>query len=173
MREDTVQLQRAVDDVLASLNLRPLASYCSTTTSPPMSRNSSQPPDEKRQVPVRGISLPTVRFQDQQSSRATSLKMEDEPAHRGGATAMAREHSQNMEEQDGQLLFSNPMGSLYEVTRLRGLRGSIGSRFGHSHPSEDMDADFISRGLISSAEAQELFALYLVPSHTLVGGRLY
>jgi hypothetical protein len=150
MREDTVQLQRAVEDVLATLNMRPLASYC--PTSPPVSRPSSEPPNSKAQ-PLQhregATPHPNVRFQDSQP-----LKLENDRAHRAGLS-MAREQSQ-LEEQDGQSLFSNPMGSLYEVTRLRGARG--GAR-GGAYP-EEIDADFISRGLVSPTEAQELFAVY-------------
>jgi hypothetical protein len=152
MREDTMQLQRAVEDILASLSMRSLASYC--PTSPSISRPSSEPPNSKGQ-PLHhregATSHPNVRFQD-----APPLKLEGDRAHQVGFS-MAREQSQH-EEHDGQSLFSNPMGSLYEVTRLRGARGGAGSR-GGVYP-EEIDADFISRGLISPAEAQELFVVY-------------
>jgi len=162
MREDTVQLQRAVEDVLASLNMRQLTSYCSNT--PPTSRPSSEPPNSKAQalpplqIHQRGAHS-TVRFQDPPS--CSSLKLEDDQqSHRGGL-AMAREHSQAPDESDGQSLFSNPMGSLYEVTRLRGLRGCGGTRFGAQ--ADEMEVDFISRGLLSESDAQELFTVYRPP----------
>lgn len=79
--------------------------------------------------------------------------MEDDDHVR--SAPMARDHSTH-EEHEGQL-FSNPMGSLYEVTKLRGLRGNDGERSGA--PQEEIDMDFISRGLISLSEAQELFAV--------------
>ncbi|KAF8252562.1 hypothetical protein K440DRAFT_535768 [Wilcoxina mikolae CBS 423.85] len=133
MRDDTIQLQRALGHVLAVLNMRPLASYCP------------------------GMSQPTSQFQESQPNPVT-LKLEDEQSSHRAGISMARENSQAPEEHDGQALFSNPIGSLYEVTRLRGLRGGAGNRLGAR--TEEMDVDFVSRGLVSPTEAQELFTIF-------------
>lgn len=101
-----------------------------------------------------------VRFVDQPQNTAT-MKLEESQPHRASMT-MSREQSQMPDDQDGQSLFSNPMGSLYEVTRLRGLRGSNGGRFGPG--VEEMESDFVSRGLITPTEAQDLFAVYVFPA---------
>jgi hypothetical protein len=157
MRDDTVQLQRAVGHVLAVLNMRPLASYC--PSSPPVSRTSSEPPNSKGQIPLqphRGVSQATPQFQESQPN-SVSLKLEDDQSSHRAGMPMVRENSQAPEEHDGQALFSNPMGSLYEVTRLRGLRGSTGNRSGAR--SEEMDVDFVARGLLSLTEAQDLFTV--------------
>lgn len=72
------------------------------------------------------------------------------------SNATEREGSQEPHDHVGNTLVSNPMGSLYEVTKFRGLRTS---RLGYRHPAE-MDSDFISRGVISHTEGEELFEMY-------------
>lgn len=72
------------------------------------------------------------------------------------SNATEREGSQEPHDHVGSTLVSNPMGSLYEVTKFRGLRTS---RLGFRHPSE-LDSDFISRGVISHTEGEELFEMY-------------
>ena len=88
-----------------------------------------------------------------------------------GAMAMTRENSQEQggENEIGDTLVSAPMGSLYEVTKLRNLRSNpqrpVGS--GTSLYAED----FISRGKISEVEAQELFEVFSKSlNHFLWGG---
>lgn len=155
MREDTVQLQRAMDDVLHVLNLRSLQSYYSI--SPPNSRTSSEAPRD----PVRRTShKESISSQSLPYDHPLHPKMED-VRPRGNGTFMARdrEPSQEPPEQDNQSLFSNPMGSVYEVTNLRSLRSGSSKRRYQS----DLDTDFISRGLITLQEGQELFDTYAVP----------
>jgi len=52
---------------------------------------------------------------------------------------------------------SEPMGSLYEVTRLRNIRSNQ-ARTTRKPGVEDPLEDFISRGVIAQAEAEELYA---------------
>ncbi|CAK7215112.1 hypothetical protein SBRCBS47491_002371 [Sporothrix bragantina] len=54
-----------------------------------------------------------------------------------------------------------PMGSLYEVTRLRNLRSSRAKtvRPPRDGPDEPLD-DFISKGVVSQAEAEQLYATF-------------
>lgn len=70
-------------------------------------------------------------------------------------TAMTRENSREPEERE---LVSAPMGSLYEVTRLRNLR----SHFGNNPISNQnmLEDDFISRGAISVDNAETLFSYF-------------
>jgi hypothetical protein len=70
------------------------------------------------------------------------------------SNAMEREGSQEPHDHVGSTLVSNPMGSLYEVTRFRGLRTS---RPGYRN---EMEADFISRNVISHNEGEELFEIF-------------
>ncbi|KAL7274529.1 hypothetical protein RUND412_002574 [Rhizina undulata] len=144
MRDDTAQLQQAVEDILNAMNLRPLSSYA--TSSPTMSATSTEPPLSARQP----TSAPPAS-----SAGFTQVKSEEGLVAR--SLEMTRENSQEPPENDGSSLVSNPMGSLYEVTKLRSLRSSYGPRPGQ--PS-DLDGDFISRGLITLSEGQELFELF-------------
>lgn len=78
---------------------------------------------------------------------------------------IAREHSPDPDLQDPELV-SAPMGSLYEVTKLRNLR---------NNPVEKprltlLEEDFISRGLISVHEAEELFAYFSRTMNQLLWG---
>lgn len=87
---------------------------------------------------------------------------------RTAAMAMTRENSQEPETRGiDDALVSGPMDSLYEVTKLRNLR---------SNPSErpvqrgEID-DFISKGKIGEAEAEELFETFSkLLNHYLWGG---
>ena len=71
-------------------------------------------------------------------------------------TAMTRENSQDPDTEPE--LVSAPMGSLYEVTKLRNLRSHI-----QKYPESRMtmlEEDFISRGIIPLEEAERLFHLF-------------
>ena len=78
---------------------------------------------------------------------------------------IAREQSPDSDLQDPELV-SAPLGSLYEVTKLRNLR---------NNPVEKprltlLEEDFISRGLISVHEAEELFAYFSRTMNQLLWG---
>jgi hypothetical protein len=53
-----------------------------------------------------------------------------------------------------------PMGSLYEVTKLRNLRSNPRGYFQPGKTTPLGDDDFISRGKVSINEAQELFEIF-------------
>lgn len=160
MREDTTQLQLAVDDILRNLGLRQLAEYDPRGVSPAVSATSTEHRTIVAHHPSTRLPLGTER-----------IKMEGDDIHGGGvggglggliddhqeSNATEREGSQEPHDHVGNTLVSNPMGSLYEVTKFRGLRTSRQEY--HRHPSE-MDEDFISRGVISQIEGEELFAMY-------------
>lgn len=87
--------------------------------------------------------------------------------HSGPGVVMdvAREHSQEPDLQSPELVPA-PMRSLYEVTKLRNLR---------SNPVQQpkltlLEEDFISRGLISLHEAEELFAYFSRTMNQLLWG---
>ena len=134
MRHDIDQLRRAVGHILGVLNLRPLHNY--SPDSLPGSRTSSEPPALKsQQLRNTKSQSSTTIYQPEPRTHPVFLKAEDD-------------HPHPADENDGQPLFSSPMGSLFEVTRMRGHM---------SLQSEAMEPDFISKGLISPADAQELF----------------
>lgn len=134
MRHDIDQLRRAVGHILGVLNLRPLHNY-SPPDSLPGSRTSSEPPAFKSQQLRHTKSQSSTTLYQEPRTHPVFLKAEDD-------------HPHPADENDGQPLFSSPMGSLFEVTRMRGHM---------SLQSEAMEPDFISKGLISPADAQELF----------------
>ncbi|KAJ5988931.1 hypothetical protein N7481_004141 [Penicillium waksmanii] len=87
--------------------------------------------------------------------------------HEGPGVVMdvTREHSQEPDLQDPELVPA-PMRSLYEVTKLRNLRNN------HIEAPKTtlLEEDFISRGLISLHEAEELFAYFSRTMNQLLWG---
>lgn len=78
---------------------------------------------------------------------------------------MVREQSQEPDLQDPELVPA-PMGSLYEVTRLRNLRNNPVEK-----PKQTLlEEDFISRGVIPLHEAEELFAYFSRTMNQLLWG---
>ncbi|PWY80331.1 fungal-specific transcription factor [Aspergillus sclerotioniger CBS 115572] len=87
------------------------------------------------------------------------------PSEPGIVMDVTREPSQEPDLQDRELVPA-PMRSLYEVTKLRNLR---------NNPIEQpkltlLEEDFISRGLISLHEAEELFAYFSRTMNQLLWG---
>lgn len=114
--------------------------------------------------------------QDQQIS--TAQQHTQEPAvppipGRINSTVMAMTRENSHEPESTKLegaLFSAPMGSLYEVTRLRNLRSNLQQHIHAPRPTQ-LEEDFISKGMISEAEAQQLFELFCTSlNHYLWGG---
>ncbi|KAL2878194.1 hypothetical protein SGCOL_006444 [Colletotrichum sp. CLE4] len=58
------------------------------------------------------------------------------------------------------LTLEDPMGSLYEVTRLRNIRSNRSKMTRPQPASQDELDDFISRGIIAEAEAEELYEIF-------------
>ncbi|KAL5000274.1 transcriptional activator of proteases prtT [Aspergillus recurvatus] len=83
----------------------------------------------------------------------------------GPGLIVTREPSQEPDLQDRELVPA-PMRSLYEVTKLRDLR--------HNHIEQPkstlLEEDFLSRGLISLQEAEELFAYFSRTMNQLLWG---
>lgn len=87
------------------------------------------------------------------------------PKGPGVALDVTREQSQEPDLQDPELV-SAPMGSLYEVTKLRNFRNNTIEK-----PKVTLlEEDFISRGLISIQEADELFAYFSRTMNQLLWG---
>lgn len=155
MREDTTQLQRAVDDILQNMGLRSLQEYSSGAVSPTVSATSTEPMTAVAHHPSTRLPLGRIKVEtDEMHSGGMGRGMMVDGRRESNATE--REGSQEPHDHVENTLVSNPMGSLYEVTRFRGLEAS---RLGYRHPSE-MDEDFISRGVITHTEGEELFEMY-------------
>lgn len=75
--------------------------------------------------------------------------------------AMTRENSleptSNGDNGNGAVTVEEPMNSLYEVTRLRNIRSNRAKTAREVPGSEGELNDFISRGVISEYEAEELY----------------
>ncbi|RMY67729.1 hypothetical protein D0863_07601 [Hortaea werneckii] len=78
--------------------------------------------------------------------------------------AMTRDNSpeppHQIEPTHTSVVVTEPMGSLYELTRLRNLRSNQ-SKLARRTGELEAGNDFISRGLLDNAEAEELFDYFL------------
>ncbi|RAL07099.1 putative C6 transcription factor [Aspergillus homomorphus CBS 101889] len=138
------QLQAAVSHLLRQGGLPDLASFSGGDTqggtSPAESQSDLQP----------------------SFSGSPAIKQSAEP---GAVMDVTREPSQEPDLQDRELVPA-PMRSLYEVTKLRNLRNNPIER-----PKITLlEEDFISRGLISLHEAEELFAYFSRTMNQLLWG---
>ncbi|KAL2071779.1 hypothetical protein VTL71DRAFT_13014 [Oculimacula yallundae] len=146
MQEDSQCLQRAVSKILSVLELPPLESFTTQT-----------------QTTSQVVSPEAVA----ERLQATTTSTTEQRGSRTAAMAMTREHSLEPEASKiDDALVSAPMGSLYEVTKLRNLR---------SHPRANSGPavveDFISKGKITLSEAEELFDVFNTSlNHYLWGG---
>lgn len=153
-----MQLQAAVSDILRSLQLPALVAY--QVERPPSSSESILLPSGL--PPGAHVCINATRAQDGGGRKKAATVM-----------AMTRENSQELldhEEQEISTLDVGPMGSLYEVTKLRSIRNNPG---GCSHAPKDnmLEDDFISRGDINLEEAEELFTAFTCSlNHYLWGG---
>ncbi|RDW59813.1 hypothetical protein BP6252_12900 [Coleophoma cylindrospora] len=145
LEEDSRCLRAAVTKILSVLDLPPLDSF-TTDGQDQQTPASQQYVQERAAPPVPGRTGSTVM-------------------------AMTRENSQEPESTKlEEALFSAPMGSLYEVTKLRNLRSNLQQRIYAPRPTL-LEEDFISKGMISEAEAKELFELFRTSlNHYLWGG---
>ncbi|KAJ9636379.1 hypothetical protein H2201_003545 [Coniosporium apollinis] len=86
--------------------------------------------------------------------------------------AMTRENSQepDREEPEDNTLVSAPMASLFEVTKLRNLRSYSENKRHDRSPGTTLQNDFISRGLVSQAQAEELFRIFSGPLNQYLWG---
>lgn len=177
MREDTVQLQSAVDVILSKLGLGRLSEYDRRATSPAASTTSTEHRNAIAGAhPHSSTRLPLGRIKMEHDDNNNSSIHGHGGIHGGHGGLLAvgtagmddlrresnateREGSQEPHDHVGSTLVSNPMGSLYEVTKFRGLRTQRAGGERYQHPSE-MGGDFISRGVITQQDGEELFEMY-------------
>lgn len=184
MREDTIQLQSAVDVILSKLRLGKLSDYDRRATSPAVSTTSTEHQNAIAGAhPHSSTRLPLGRIKVEHDDNNNSGMHGHGGVHgvhggvhgvhggllavgtagmddlRRGSNATEREGSQEPHDHVGSTLVSNPMGSLYEVTKFRGLRTQRAGGERYRHLSE-MDGDFISRGVITQQDGEELFEMY-------------
>lgn len=101
-------------------------------------------------------SLPTGTPANSTSPAGLSTTREDNTQ-----MAMTRENSveptQQVDQGNGAVTVEEPMGSLYEVTRLRNIRSNKAKTVRPIPGSQGELNDFISRGVIPEHEAEELY----------------
>jgi hypothetical protein len=149
MESTSGQLQTAVSEVLRHLALPALESFSSTVLD--QSSQHAYPSfngHEEFHTEMRA----SARGQEQERRTSQSATM-----------AMTRENSQERQsfgEPGSNVLIAAPMGSLYEVTKLRNLRSNPHGYFQQGPAAPLEDKDFISSGEISLEEAEEMFQIF-------------
>lgn len=156
MEQTSQQLQGAVSEILRALDLPCLDSF-STLHRKIMHSTDRERGAEMSSTAPRPHASPMVV---DEHSRPTPRTM-----------AMTRENSNEPENghEESSTLVAAPMGTLYEVTKLRHLRGP--RKRNQPAINTPLESDFISRGKITEIEAQELFRTFSQSlNHYLWGG---
>lgn len=148
MEENTQTLSLAVSKILSVLQLPSLESFAAQL-------QNNQP--QAQQAVISSVEAP-----DRSRPFRTS------------GMAMTRENSQEpTQSRASDTLVTDPMGALYEVTKLRNLRSNKlhGHDYFHAARSTIVEDDFISKGKVSEADAEELFRTFSTSlNHYLWGG---
>jgi hypothetical protein len=143
------QLQTAVQEILRNLALPALETFSATGLENSSRQNyASSSHYEELHSGIRA----SARSQEQERRTSQSATM-----------AMTRENSQERTgsgEIGDNSLISAPMGSLYEVTKLRNLRSNPRGNFSQGTNPSLEEKDFISSGEISLDEAEEMFQIF-------------
>lgn len=175
MESESQKLQIAVSEILRTLNLPSLDAYArGSFVKGSISIPSGQSPHEKIAATPGSASdrvLPGVRFLSELPSPSMT-RGDARPNHAAGM-AMTRENSQEAETnaEGNTSLVSAPMGTLFEVTKLRNLRSNPRSQQSTNNLTTAIEDDFISVGLISLSDAERLFNQFNVSlNHYLWGG---
>lgn len=157
MEQTSKQLQGAVSEILRALNLPSLDSFTSLEQKATLSAERGHGIGVNASSSIQGNASPPVTV--------------EHPRRIRGTMAMTRENSNEPENghEENSTLVAAPMGTLYEVTKLRHLRGS--QKRHHPVTSTPLESDFISRGKIAENEAKELFETFSQSlNHYLWGG---
>jgi hypothetical protein len=152
MEHASGQLQTAVSEILRSLALPALENF-SPTIPDLLSQQSYSSSSRHEEISSR----------IQVSARSPELAREERRTSQTARMAMTRENSQErpgVGEVVNDALIAAPMGSLYEVTKLRNLRSNP-HYFQHGTSAPLDDKDFISSGEISLDEAEEMFQIFV------------
>lgn len=146
------QLQTAVSEILRTMALPTLETFSPTTPGLLAKKSNSS---GARNEEMNGRIRPP--------GRSPELSREERRASQCARMAMTRENSQERSgvgEAVNDAIIAAPMGSLYEVTKLRNLRSNPRGYFQHGTTAPLEDDDFISRGEVSLEEAEEMFQIF-------------
>jgi hypothetical protein len=153
MEQTSTQLQTAVSEILRTLALPSLESFATGVTDV-LSRHSFSPRSHAQELGDR------IRASEQ---RSPDISREERRSIQVTRMDMTRENSQERsgaDEAGNDAIIAAPMGSLYEVTKLRNLRSNPRGYFQHGATAPLEDDDFISRGKVRISEAEELFRIF-------------
>ncbi|CAG8979489.1 hypothetical protein HYALB_00011893 [Hymenoscyphus albidus] len=154
MQTSSQQLQAAVGEILNVLNLPKLSSF--GPNAPPVVKDGSPMP--QRLVPFDSA---TASQMEQRTSPQETIEVTPR------TMPMTRENSIEPETSQEDTLIGAPMGTLYEVTKLRHLRNPEANDSFRS----PLETDFISRGDIDIQDALDLFGVFNRSlNHYLWGG---
>jgi hypothetical protein len=134
MREEIMRMRRSIDTLIRQGASTPQ----SAPTVGPAETNTS--PQEKKSPPE-----PALPTREDNTHMAMTRENSVEPGANG-------DQAVNLA-----VTVEEPMGSLYEVTRLRNIRSNPVKSFRPASGPAGEPNDFISRGVISEAEAAELY----------------
>jgi hypothetical protein len=145
MELEAASTREAVSEILKVLNLPVLESFGQPNLASAHSGDATSPRSERRTT--------GVRFPSDLASPANSAGARRPAA----AMAMTRENSQEPDHTDPKTdaIVADPMGSLYEVTKLRNLRSNPHSKSRQNISS--VDDDLISCGKVTLQDAEQLF----------------
>lgn len=157
MRSEISRMQQSLDAVLADKNHRPQEARATAVEKPPSI------PNEEQQAAQTLLSV--NKPHDPPSATSGSATSPAGLSGREDNTQMAMTRENSLEplssgdQGNGPVTVEDPMGSLFEVTRLRNIRSNKSKT---SRPQQEVQGelnDFISRGVIREAEAIELYEM--------------
>jgi hypothetical protein len=152
MEHTSGQLQTAVSEILRTMALPALETF-----------SSAVPDSLAQQSYSTGGRHEQLNSNIRVSGRTPERAREERRTSQSARMAMTRENSQErtgVGESVNDAIIAAPMGSLYEVTKLRNLRSNPRGYFQHGATAPLEDDDFISRGEISVEEAEEMFRIF-------------
>ncbi|KAK5556183.1 hypothetical protein LTR46_006029 [Exophiala xenobiotica] len=161
------RLDRAVEDILAHLKMPPLDSYSSQPMSVLLPESQSQAQAQmmiQGQVQPQILPQPLGHGQGQGRGQGHQQQFLAAPTEPTSQSQTTRENSREPGTAGDDLeMAPAPMGSLYEVTQLNTLRSRL--KYGdparrNSKKNLNMEQDLVSSGLITLAEAEDLFSLF-------------
>lgn len=143
-------------DLLRKAHL-PELSYYQASNSPPHPTRSNERGRKLSTISVEGLAYP----EDQTGLRSQDNTPGEAPRPSSSGYRRHREQSHYSPEREAPgtaSLVTAPMGSLFEVTQLSHSRENSPTR--QHAPDRVVATDFISRGVIDQAEAEELFSYF-------------
>jgi hypothetical protein len=141
------QMQQSLDTLVQQLNSE-------RSIAQPVDHDMENHDNDENQLSEQRVGPATVPITPDEIKSVTSSA-----GRRQGISGMAmtREPTPEDDQAHGPALVTEPMESLYEVTRLRNIRSNQAQNVRTPTDGGDTLQDFISRGVISKEEAESLY----------------